>query len=108
MRIRFPPLTAASDELLHLDVVRFIASFGIVFHHSHEFYYRAPDRAALTGRTAGLALFVDLFFLISGYVIAHVYRRRVGSLGEIARFIQRRCGRLIPLHWLTLFLSISL
>ncbi len=108
MSIRFPPLAAASDELLHLDFVRFVASLGIVFHHSHEFFYTAADRGAFTERTTGLALFVDLFFLISGYVIAHVYRLRVGSLSEFARFMQRRCGRLVPLHWLTLFLSIAL
>lgn len=102
----FPRLRAASDELLHVDIVRFVASAAIVFHHSHEFFYSAANRARVTDRTEGLALFVDLFFIMSGYVIAYVYAQKLGGQKDVWRFLQRRIGRLIPLHWLTLLLSI--
>lgn len=107
MRIRMPSLKVASDEMLHLDFIRFVAAAGIVVHHSHEFFYSQPARTAIMARTAGLALFVDLFFLISGFVIAQVYGDRVTSLGDVARFLQRRVGRLVPLHWLTLLVSVA-
>lgn len=55
----------------------------------------------------GLAIFVDLFFVISGYVIAHVYAERVATLGDFGQFMKRRFGRLVPLHWLTFVLSIA-
>jgi len=100
-------LNAASDELLHLDVLRFIASAGIVFHHSHEFFYPEVERAAVGFATAGLAQCVDLFFVISGFVIAYVYAGRITSLGEFGRLMQRPIGRLVPLHFLTLLVSIA-
>lgn len=104
---RMKPLKVASDELLHLDFMRFVASIGIVFHHSHEFFAPQAIRAAVMDRTAGFALFVDLFFLISGFVISHVYLRKVGTLGQTGRFLQRRVARLIPLHWIVLPLTIA-
>ena len=95
-------LKATSDELLHLDFIRFIASAGIVLCHSGEFFIPRADRLASHERLAGLALFVDVFFIISGFVIAHVYADRMGSWRQFARFMQRRIGRLFPLHLATL------
>jgi peptidoglycan/LPS O-acetylase OafA/YrhL len=103
-----PRLKPASGELLHLDLMRFVASAGIVFHHSHEFFVPA-GRNPFTVReqTAGLALFVDLFFVISGFVIAYIYSERMHSLRDYGVFLQRRAARLVPLHWLTLLASIA-
>jgi peptidoglycan/LPS O-acetylase OafA/YrhL len=91
--------------MLHLDMLRFIASIAIVFHHSREYFYPKSERAALSN---GLALFVDLFFVISGYVIAHVYAERMTSWKDYGTFLQRRIGRLVPLHWVTLVLVIAI
>ena len=107
MGLRLPRLRAPSDELLHLDVIRFVASLGIVYHHSHEFFLGPDHRAAVMERSAGLALFVDLFFVISGFVIAYVYVDKVDTPGRFLTFMQRRAGRLLPLHWLTLVVSIA-
>jgi peptidoglycan/LPS O-acetylase OafA/YrhL len=99
-----PALRTASDEMLHLDLLRFVASAGVVVHHSFEFLYPVATRA---DRPTGLALFVDLFFVISGFVIAHVYQGKVGTPAGYGLFLQRRVGRLVPLHLLTLALSIA-
>jgi peptidoglycan/LPS O-acetylase OafA/YrhL len=101
---KWPALRAASDEMLHLDVLRFVASAGVVVHHSFEFLYPVAVRSE---RPTGLALFVDLFFVISGFVIAHVYQEKVGTLAGYGSFLQRRVGRLVPLHLLTLVISIA-
>lgn len=93
--------------MLHLDLTRFVASVGIVLHHSIEFFVPVADRPALTDQTMGLALFVDLFFAISGFVIAYVYHDRALSLRGYFLFLQRRVGRLVPLHWFTLALAIA-
>lgn len=95
-------LTTTSNDLLHLDFMRFIASAGIVLCHSGEFFVSRANRLASHERLAGLSLFVDVFFIISGFVITHVYADRMGSGRQFARFIQRRIGRLFPLHLLTL------
>lgn len=102
----FWKIRSSSDELLNLDLIRFIASIGIVAHHSIEYFVPVASRDWLADKTMGLALFVDLFFVISGFVIAYVYHDRVGTATEYGRFLQRRVGRLVPLHILTLLLSI--
>ncbi len=95
-------LKTTSDDLLHLDFMRFIASAGIVLCHSAEFFVPRAERLASHERWAGLSLFVDVFFIISGFVIAHVYADRMGNWRQFARFMQRRIGRLFPLHIATL------
>jgi peptidoglycan/LPS O-acetylase OafA/YrhL len=102
----FSSLRPASGELLNLDFLRFVASAGIVAYHSIEFFVPKGYREALNEQTRGLSLFVDLFFVISGFVIAYVYCGKIGSLADFGIFMQRRVGRLVPLHLLTLAVSI--
>ena len=106
-KIRFPRLTSTSEELLHLDLLRFIASSGIVFLHSRVFFFPLAERAQFTSpRREGLALFVDLFFVISGFIIAYIYSGKVTNHIGYGGFLKRRIARLIPLHWLTFVISI--
>jgi len=48
-------------------------------------------------------LFVDFFFALSGFVVCHAYRRRLGSARQVGGFLLRRAGRLWPLHLAVLF-----
>jgi peptidoglycan/LPS O-acetylase OafA/YrhL len=43
-------------------------------------------------------LFVDFFFVLSGFVITHSYGDRLGTLDGVGTFALRRLGRLWPLH----------
>jgi peptidoglycan/LPS O-acetylase OafA/YrhL len=43
-------------------------------------------------------LFVDFFFVLSGFVITHSYANRLVTLEELGAFAFRRFGRLWPLH----------
>jgi peptidoglycan/LPS O-acetylase OafA/YrhL len=43
-------------------------------------------------------LFVDFFFVLSGFVIAHAYGDRLSRGPEVRAFVIRRFGRLWPLH----------
>jgi peptidoglycan/LPS O-acetylase OafA/YrhL len=43
-------------------------------------------------------LFVDFFFVLSGFVITHSYSDRLGTFRGIGKFAMRRLGRLWPLH----------
>jgi peptidoglycan/LPS O-acetylase OafA/YrhL len=51
-------------------------------------------------------LFVDLFFVISGFVMSHVYRDAQSSKSVILSFLIKRFGRLYPLHFITLLVFI--
>jgi peptidoglycan/LPS O-acetylase OafA/YrhL len=44
------------------------------------------------------SLFVDFFFVLSGFVISHAYNERFARRSDVAVFMLRRIGRLWPLH----------
>ena len=44
------------------------------------------------------SLFVDFFFVLSGFVISHAYFDRLSHASDVIRFVLRRIGRLWPLH----------
>jgi peptidoglycan/LPS O-acetylase OafA/YrhL len=46
----------------------------------------------------GSWLFVDFFFVLSGFVIAHAYAGKLSTRRDLMAFVIRRIGRLWPLH----------
>ena len=89
-----PRLRTESEDLLHVDVARFVAASGIVFHHAVGY-----TSFGWSSNLEELRLFVDFFFVISGYVIAFVYQDRIDGLSAYRNFIVKRLARLVPLHW---------
>ena len=53
-------------------------------------------------------LFVDFFFVLSGFVIAHTYQSRIASVEDLFTFAIRRFGRVWPLHIAVLLAFIAL
>ena len=53
-------------------------------------------------------LFVDFFFVLSGFVISAAYGDRIIERGEFVRFILRRFGRVYPVHFAVLMACASL
>lgn len=51
---------------------------------------------------------VDFFFALSGFVIAHAYGDKLTDGAQRVRFFLRRCGRLYPLHILTLGVVVAM
>jgi len=47
-------------------------------------------------------IFVDFFFVLSGFVISVAYAPRIAQLGDLGRLIARRFGRLWPLNTVVL------
>jgi peptidoglycan/LPS O-acetylase OafA/YrhL len=51
-------------------------------------------------------LFVDFFFVLSGFVITHAYQPHLGSPSALLSFAIRRFGRIWPLHVVVLALFV--
>lgn len=98
-------LRSESKQLLRTDFMRFVAAMGIFACHGLEFTVPEASRAAMNARTAGLSFFVEFFFVISGFVIAWVYADRMHTPADFGRYLQRRVGRLWPLHLATLAIA---
>lgn len=52
-------------------------------------------------------LFVDFFFVLSGFVIAANYQRRLAASLSLGRFLLLRLGRIYPLHFVMLAIFVA-
>jgi peptidoglycan/LPS O-acetylase OafA/YrhL len=94
--------------LSNLTPLRGIAALWVVVFHFSEIVAKfvSTDRTLLL--TKGY-LMVDLFFIMSGFIICHVYQKsfQSGSVaGDFRQFIVARFARIYPLHFVTLLLCI--
>jgi len=76
-----------------LDGWRGICAVLVAAHHleARGFFYGQP-------LIRNAWLFVDFFFVLSGFVIAHAYGEKLRSAQDASAFVMRRFGRLWPLH----------
>lgn len=84
-----------------LDSWRGLAAIMVVLFHA-----QIVSNIRLIGIVRSGEAFVDLFFVLSGFVIAHAYLDRLSTPRDMGRFFVLRLGRLYPLHifMLALFL----
>lgn len=107
-RRRSPKVGSVSTPLqphrfIALDSLRGIAALAIAYHH-------LGGEGVLLGGTfhARLAIAVDFFFVLSGFVIFASYHERLAQGFSAARFMLLRLGRLWPLHAAILLAFVAL
>jgi peptidoglycan/LPS O-acetylase OafA/YrhL len=85
-----------------------MASAGVVVLHYSNYVADIPVGRFVYEHTWHFNLFVDLFFVISGFVIASQYLDRVSDRRSIGRFLWRRLARIYPLHIVTLTFYVAI
>src|SRR4051812_7366757 len=98
-----------------LTGVRFVAAIWIalfhfrIFDNSRGWAFPLLDPVIENGRSA-----VDLFFVLSGFILAHVYHHRLHGPDRVTyrQFIGYRLARIYPLHlvtfvWMAVLLSLG-
>ena len=109
VRAATPPLP--HHTLWTVQVLRGVAALMVVFGHSQS---AVGAVVASDGQVFVRSTFVpwgagvDLFFVISGFIIVHASGRLFGRAGARRDFVTRRLIRIVPLYWLvtTLFLAL--
>lgn len=98
--------TARQERLTELESLRGFAALIVVLFHMPQWY--PPFHAIPLIRNGGYM--VDLFFVLSGFVITRAYCDRIRTEKDIIRFQLVRLGRLYPVHllFLLLFLGIEI
>jgi len=86
---------------LALDGLRGISAIMVVLYHLNVF--GTFEEILLT---RGGFLFVDFFFVLSGFVISHTWSTKIRNWKDVIAFVIRRFGRLWPLHISTLFVLV--
>ncbi len=87
---------SGEHRLDSLEGLRFLSSVAIVAGHY------IPYAIGETRFISRLHLAVDLFFVVSGIVIANLYAGRIASVRDWLGFMLKRLARLYPLHLATL------
>lgn len=93
-----PPENGAGmrSDFLSIQYLRGLAALGVLVFHASQ---RAG--AAFGAGAAG----VDVFFVISGFIMWTVSARRAAGPGD---FLLRRAGRIAPLYWTVTLLVVGL
>lgn len=88
-------------EIRHLTGVRIIAAIWVVlYHYQAQVYGLLPELKFLAPLTGIGYLAVDLFFVLSGFIICYQYldRFRDRSSRDYAGFLWKRLARIYPAH----------
>src|SRR6266568_2220826 len=90
-------------HLHSIQILRAVAALLVVFWHSAAampLYHHAPAWINQRNFSAIGNAGVDLFFVISGFIIMHTHRPDASGLAAAGRFLKRRILRIYPLYWL--------
>ena len=92
--------------LFTVQALRAFAASSVVVHHimivavqKAGYHYSFPSTAA-----AG----VDLFFLISGFIMVYTHFDDFGEAGASTSFIRRRLIQIVPLYWIATTVAVAL
>lgn len=90
-------MTGYPPALPALTSVRFLLALGVVLFHYHLQW--SWNDMAVTGLFNRARLGVDVFFILSGFVLTHAYRDAIGA-GRLdyPRFLIARLARIYPAH----------
>jgi peptidoglycan/LPS O-acetylase OafA/YrhL len=91
-----PVVDGASERVGELDSLRGIACLVVLFYH-------LKPHLLPIGWAA-----VDLFFVLSGYLITRICLREGGGTGFLRAFYARRALRIFPIYYLAIFAVVAL
>jgi len=92
-----------TQELRSIQILRALAAALVVVGHAfHDSIYIADKtgRAAIAFPYFDWGFGVDIFFVISGFIMIYTTAGAFGQTGAAATFIERRFVRIAPLYWL--------
>jgi exopolysaccharide production protein ExoZ len=81
-----------NGRLAGIQILRAVAALAVVFAH-------VPNSLTLTEYAGYGAVGVDIFFVISGFIIVYSSRDLFTTANGWLRFLCRRLTRIVPLYW---------
>ncbi len=98
-------------QIASIQILRALAALMVVFSHVQADSFDTANRAGQ--HFAGFHMLplnagVDLFFVISGFIMVYASRRLFGTPRAGAQFMARRIARIVPLYWLATSLALIL
>lgn len=86
-----------------LQILRAIAAWMVVLHHFAQIFFNFEEESRFVIFFANYGVLgVDLFFIISGFVMYHATARKTVTPGH---FMLHRVARIVPAYWLFTLLT---
>ncbi|WP_375463833.1 acyltransferase family protein [uncultured Methylobacterium sp.] len=100
-------------QIPNIQILRAAAALLVAMHHAQ---FEAAALALRTGQAFApssllpWAAGVDVFFVVSGFIIVHAAGALTAAPGGRSRFLVHRAARVVPLYWLVtaLYLAVAL
>ena len=93
-----------------VQVLRALAALSVAFLHIEQaagFFVGRPGQSPYPWlRALPWEAGVDVFFVISGFVMVHSSARLFGTARSIRPFLARRVARIVPLYWIATTLTV--
>lgn len=103
-------MTKKPSELSSLQAGRALAALAVVLYHlngsvfGNANYWPEPFNPIFASGFSG----VEYFFVLSGFLMAHVHWDQIGQRNNPAHFIRKRFLRIYPAYWLTMAGALAL
>lgn len=101
--------TTNKKEIRSHTSLRGLAALMVVFVHFRSFLHASIDPDEITFFLYKGYLWVDFFFILSGFVMAYVYdieRPKPYSIRDTMHFLIARIARIYPLHFISLLVTL--
>jgi peptidoglycan/LPS O-acetylase OafA/YrhL len=100
--------TVSSTKLTGIQALRGIAAAAVVLCHAARHVDKAYGAPGLVAVFQPGHAGVDLFFVISGFIILTVHRSDVGHQDRLKHYLGRRINRVVPLYWIALATTVGM
>ena len=102
-------MIANERKILSIQALRGIAAILVVFCHSEQFIseFSTVHLKIYLGQCFG-QFGVDIFFVISGFIMVYISHNNFGDRRVILPFLMRRFTRIFPIYWLMTLIVVLL
>jgi exopolysaccharide production protein ExoZ len=98
----------APRKLTGIEAARGVAATLVLLYHVARYLDNAAGAPLLRSVFAFGHAGVDVFFVISGFIILFVHYDDVGEPTRLGRYVGRRFTRLMPTYWVALALTVAM
>ena len=95
-------------KLTGIEACRGIAATMVVFCHAARHLDKNYSLPLLKNTFEAGHAGVDLFFVISGFIILYVHYRDIGNPARLGHYVRRRFTRIMPTYWVALALTVAM
>lgn len=92
----------ARATILSLQQLRFLAAALVVLSHTEDRMLQFGERFHVSVEIIGFSgrFGVDIFFVISGFIMGVIALDRFGSVSAAVHFAKNRIARIVPIYWI--------